>query len=153
MPRTKRIRTIKHGLRLTPQHKIADSLQGPAQKAIKWAKEALENSRSLDKRQRFLLIHMLKAAERLQAPPELKEKLGKELDSRIDEGEKLKFSRDDISGMNASVFLIDNEQWLQAFVKQARERLEGKKEEAKNNGSSPPDLLVPSPDRLHAAFV
>ena len=130
-------RTTRHGLGFTPQqHRIADSLQKPAQKAIERARKALE-AQLLDKRQEFLLTHMLKAAERLQAPVEQRAKLGKELEDRVDEGERLKFSRDEISGMNASVFLMDNEDKLQAFIKQAREKLEGKKEEAKNNGSSP----------------
>jgi hypothetical protein len=138
MPRIKR--ATRHGLRLDPRHRIADSLQGPAQKAMEWATKALENSQPLDERQRFVLIHMLKAAERLQAPPELKGKLGKELEDRVDEGERLHFSRDDISGMNASVFLIDNEKQLLSFIKQVRERLEGKKKKPKESRSSPSSL-------------
>lgn len=116
-------RTVRHGLRLTPQHKIAENLQEPAKRAIKIAKKILADSKPLEKRESFLLTQMLIAAERFLAPPELKEKFRQEIEKRTDNGERLKFSVLEISGMNAAVFLIDNEDWLHSFVNQAKEKL------------------------------
>jgi hypothetical protein len=120
-----------HGQRLTPQHKIVESLQKPAQKSLEWLKQILANNQPLDKKDVFHLNQILTAAERLAIKNEAeREKLRQKLEEAEDEGEKLGFSVEKIRGMNATAFLIDNEGWLQEFIKQAKKKVGG------NNGRS-----------------
>lgn len=124
-------RTMLHGQRLTPQHKIVESLQKPAQKSLEWLKQILANNQPLDKKDVFHLNQILTAAERLAIKNEAeREKLRQKLEEAEDEGEKLGFSVEKIRGMNATAFLIDNEGWLQEFIKQAKKKVGG------NNGRS-----------------
>lgn len=119
-------RTMLHGQRLTPHHKIFGSLQKPAQKSLEWIKQILANSQPLDEKDVFHLNQILIAAERLAIKNEVeREKLRQKLEEAEDEGEKLGFPVEKIRGMNATAFLIDNEGWLQAFIEQAKKRLAG----------------------------
>jgi len=127
-------RTIRHGHRLTPQHRIVESLKVPAEEALRKVKKILANNQSLSKRELFLLKQMAIAAQRQILPKGLerkKEELRSLLEEREDEGIKLGFSVEEIRGMNAAVFLIDNEGWLVNFLEEAQKIIQ-KTEEAKN---------------------
>lgn len=120
-------RTMLHGQRLTPQHKIVESLQKPAQETLEWVKKILANNQPLDKRDIFRLNQVLTATERLMIKnnESKREELRKKLEEAEAEGMNLGFNVNVIRGMNATAFLIDNEGWLQAFIEQAKKRLEG----------------------------
>jgi hypothetical protein len=117
-PKQKRRETFPSQYKLP--HKIAASLLGPAQEVVNSIRKILKDPKNLNEQEKFLLIHVLKAADRLRAPPETKEELGKELEDHAAEGEKLGISPEKISGMNAAVFLLDNQGDLDQFIRQAK---------------------------------
>ena len=120
---------MRHGLRLTPEHKVAESLRMPAQKTLEWVKKVINDNQNqlLDKKGLFRLNQVLVASERLatEAQDE-KEKLRVQLEEVEDRGIELGFYVDEIRGMNAAAFLIDNERWLKTFIEQAKKKLEKK---------------------------
>ena len=95
---------------------IDPRLKEPAEKEIKLAKKSLANSGFLEEKERFRLVQMLKAAQRVQ--------LLQELESGNAQGRVIGFSDLEISGMNAAAFLLDNAGELQSFIDQTRKRLE-----------------------------
>jgi hypothetical protein len=113
-PKQKRRETSQYKL----PHKIAAPLLGPAQEAVGSIRTILKDPENLNEEGKFLLDHLLKAADRLRAPPEMKEELGKELEGHGAEGEKLGISSERIKGMNAAVFLIDNQGDLDDVIRQ-----------------------------------
>ena len=119
-------RTMHHGQRLTPQYKIAESLRIPAEKAVGRAKKILTDGQVLDEKDLFLLSQMAIAAERQLLQKEYenkKEGLRQELEKREEGGEKLGFHVEEIRGMNAAIFLIENEKWLSSFYEQVQGRI------------------------------
>ena len=125
-------RTMRHGLRLTSDHKIAESLRTPAKKTLEWVKNVLTDNQNqpLDKRDLFRLNQVLVAAERLLTKIQSeKDELRVRLEEAEDSGIKVGFHVDEIRGMNATAFLIDNEGWLKSFIERARKKFEERKVE------------------------
>ncbi len=48
-------KTIKRGLRLAPQHKIADSPQNPAEEMVRWVKKVLTDGQLLPEDEKSFL--------------------------------------------------------------------------------------------------
>ena len=118
-------RTIKKGLRPFSQDEIAPTLKIPAQKMKEWAERLLtDNNQPLTKKETYVLLQIKKAAERLVADTDSrKQELLTELNRLEDRGHRLKFSSDDIWGMNAAAILIRKEGWIEKFIQQTEDKL------------------------------
>lgn len=122
-------KTIKKGLRSSSEDGIIPALRESAQKMKGWVERLLaDNSQFLTEEDTYVLFRVKKAAERLVSTTESdKQELLTELNRLEEQGYRLKFSSDDIWGMNAAAILIRKEGKLTGFVDRAEKKLKGAK--------------------------